>query len=228
MKKTSSKSVIIVAGGSGSRLPAESPKQFLLLAGRPVIMHTIQKFREFATDIKIILVLPFAYIELWNRLISQYRFTIPHQITSGGTERFHSVKNGLQLAPDEGLIAVHDGVRPLVSANVIHQSFKIAALHGGAVPVVLPSESLRRINMDKNYPVDRNQYRLVQTPQTFRASLLKKAYNKPFETHFTDDATVFEANNNKITLFEGNRENIKITWPSDLRFAEALIGTKHN
>ncbi len=223
MEQTIPKSVIIVAGGSGSRMATEIPKQFLLVAGRPVIMHTIQKFYNCFSEIKIVLVLPFHHIELWNRLISEHRFFIQHQVVAGGNERFFSVKNGLKMINDEGLVAIHDGVRPLVSDEVIIKSFQVAQAYGGAVPVISPAESLRKLDKDNSYPVDRNLYSLVQTPQTFNTALLKKAYEQPWDKTFTDDATVFEADKNKIHLFEGNRENIKITWPSDIQFAEAVL-----
>lgn len=223
MEKKIAKSVIIVAGGTGARMTTETPKQFLLLAGRPVIMHTIQKFYHCFSDIKIILVLPFGHIELWNRLISEHRFLIPHQIVAGGNERFFSVKNGLTMVHDEGLVAIHDGVRPLVADKVIFNSFKMAQAYGGAVPVISPSESLRKVENGESYPANREHFRLVQTPQTFNTILLKKAYEQEWNEKFTDDATVFEADKNKVHLFDGNRENIKITWPSDIHFAEAIL-----
>ncbi|MCF8366184.1 MAG: 2-C-methyl-D-erythritol 4-phosphate cytidylyltransferase [Bacteroidales bacterium] len=218
-----SKSVIIVAGGHGSRMETKTPKQFLLLAGRPVLMHTIHKFYDCFSEIKIVLVLPFDHIETWNRLISEYRFVIPHQVVAGGKERFFSVLNGLRMVLGDGLVAVHDGVRPLVSKDVILQGFRLAHIYGGAIPVVLPSESLRKIEGEQNYAVDRNQFRLVQTPQTFNTILLKKSYEKPYEERFTDDASVFEADENRVVLFDGNRENIKMTWLSDFIFAETII-----
>jgi len=228
METILNKSVVIVAGGQGSRMDAETPKQFLLLANRPVLMHTIQKFYDCCGKINIIVVLPFGFIETWNRLISAHRFIVPHQVVAGGSERFFSVKNGLQIIKDDGLVAIHDGVRPLVSDEVIIKGFKMAAIYGAAIPVISPSESMRRVDNEISFPVLRNQYKLVQTPQTFRVALLKKAYDKPFELHFTDDATVFEADKNKIVLFDGNRENIKITWPSDLKFAELILKTIKN
>jgi len=226
MEKIIAKSVIIVAGGSGSRMTTETPKQFLLLTGRPVLMHTIQKFYNCFPDIRIVLVLPFGHIELWNRLISEHRFLIPHQIIAGGKERFFSVKNGLKMINDEGLVAIHDGVRPLVSDEVIKKSFQMAQAYGGAIPVIPPAESLRKVENDNTYPANREHFRLVQTPQTFNTALLKKAYEQAWEAKFTDDATVFEADNNKVHLFDGNRENIKITWPADIHFAEAMMKHK--
>lgn len=223
MKKTTQKSVIIVAGGKGVRMNSETPKQFLLVAGNPILMHTILRFYNCYRDIRIVVVLPFDQIEAWNRIISEHRFIIPHRITPGGDERFHSVKNGLSMIESDGLVAVHDGVRPLVADSVIRESFRIAARAGGAVPVIQPAESLRKITPSGSEPVARDAYRLVQTPQTFDAGRLKKAYEKPYESRFTDDATVFEADGNKVELFEGNRENIKITDSFDLKIAENIV-----
>ena len=223
MEKSKQKSVVIVAGGKGSRMNSEMPKQFLLVAGKPILMQTILRFYNCFRNIQIVVVLPFDQIEAWNRIISGHRFIIPHQITPGGKERFHSVKNGLSMIDDEGLVAIHDGVRPLVAESVIKESFRIAARAGGAIPVVKPTESIRKITSEGSTPVVRDDYRLVQTPQTFDAGLLKKAYEQPWEPRFTDDATVFEADGNKVELFEGNRENIKITDPFDLKIAENTI-----
>lgn len=223
MKKNRKKSVIILAGGKGLRMNTETPKQFLPVAGKPVLMHTILKFYHVYREIKIVVVLPFDQIETWNRIISEHRFIIPHHITPGGGERYHSVKNGLRMIDDEGLVAIHDGVRPLVSEEVIREGFLAADKYGGAIPVVKPAESLREIHHDGSRPVDRERYWLVQTPQTFKSALIKKAYEQPFELRFTDDATVFEADGNKVELFEGNRENIKITSPADLKIAESFF-----
>lgn len=217
------KSVIIVAGGKGKRMSIETPKQYLPLNGKPVLMHTILKFHSCVPEIFIVVVLPFDQIEEWNRIISEHRFIIPHQIVPGGEERFHSVKNGLNKIDDDGLVAIHDGVRPLVSEKVIHESFSIAKKTGAAIPVIRPSESLRQIVDSGSKPVNRDAFRLVQTPQTFQTSLIKKAYQQPYEPWFTDDASVFEADGYQVTLFEGNRENIKITWPEDIYLAGHLI-----
>lgn len=223
MNSTLPKSVIIVAGGSGTRMGSETPKQFLLLAGKPVLMHTIQKFYGFDTGIQIVLVLPFQHIETWNRLCSEYRFLLPHQIAAGGKERFSSVKNGLDLIESNGFVAIHDGVRPLVTEKVIASCFEAAAIHGGAIPVIKPAESLRQLKGTISSPVEREKFRLVQTPQVFKVELIKKAYKKDFEKQFTDDATVFEAAGYRVKLIEGNPENIKITWPADMVMAESLI-----
>lgn len=201
----------------------ETPKQFLPVNGKPVLMHTILKFHSCVPKIFIVVVLPFDQIEEWNRIISEHRFIIPHQIVSGGEERFHSVKNGLNKIDDDGLVAIHDGVRPLVSEKVIRESFSIAEKTGAAIPVIRPAESLRQIVDSGSKPVNRDAFRLVQTPQTFQATLIKKAYQQPYEPRFTDDASVLEADGNPVSLFEGNRENIKITWPEDIYLAGHLI-----
>lgn len=223
MDKASKNAVVIVAGGSGKRMVSETPKQFIKLAGKPVLMHTINKFYHFDSKIKIVLVLPFDHIETWNRLCSEHRFTIAHEIVAGGDERFCSVKNGLGKIGDASLVAIHDGVRPLVSENVIAATFEAAQIYGGAIPVISPSESIRNKVGDKSTPVDRNQFVLVQTPQVFKSELIKKAYELPYQEKFTDDATVFEAAGHTIHLVDGNAENIKITRPADLIFAEAIL-----
>jgi len=219
MEKYKNKAVTIVAGGSGKRMESETPKQFLQIAGKPVLMHTILRFFHYDPQILIVVVLPFEHIETWNRLCSKHRFIIAHQVVQGGEERYFSVKNGLKLIPDDYLIAIHDGVRPMVSGEVIEKSFALASLYGGAIPVLLPSESIRKFTQKDSFPVNREEYRLVQTPQTFKADLIKKAYEKPFEPRFTDDATVFEASGHPVHLFDGNVENIKITRPFDLLIA---------
>lgn len=217
------KSVIIVAGGSGIRMNSDLPKQFMKVAGKPVLMHTMLKFYHYDQQINLILVLPHEHIETWNLLCSQHRFFIPHQIETGGKERFFSVKNGLKYIEKMGLVAIHDGVRPLVSGELIKNSFEAAAKFGSAIPVIKPSESIRKIDNSSSFTVDREQYRLVQTPQTFMASLILEAYELPWQPQFTDDATVLEASGHITHLIEGAPENIKITRPSDLLFAEALL-----
>lgn len=217
------RTVVILAGGKGLRMHAETPKQFLLLAGQPVLMHSIRKFYNYDRSIKIIVVLPFEHIETWNRLLSEHRFFIPHQIVPGGSERFYSVQNALNTVHDEGIIALHDGVRPLVSWQVVSNCFRTAATVGNAVPAISPTESVRIITDHKPLPFDRRKTLLIQTPQVFRAALIKKAYQTEYHPHFTDDATVFEADNNRVNIVEGNIENIKITRPADLIFAAALL-----
>lgn len=216
---------IIVAGGKGLRMGGELPKQFIPVGGMPILMRTIQAFYEADRELRIILVLPVAQQEYWRGLCEEYRFDIPHLIADGGETRFHSVKNGLSLIPDdaEGVVGVHDGVRPFVAAEVIRNCYQTALEQGTAVPVIPVVETTRQILPEgDSQTVDRNLYRLVQTPQVFRISLLKEAFRQPYQPQFTDDASVVEELGHRIVLTEGNRENIKITTPSDLSYAEYL------
>jgi 2-C-methyl-D-erythritol 4-phosphate cytidylyltransferase len=238
------------------------PKQFLPIGGRPVLMHTLEAFERAIPGIRLVLVLPKDQQSFWQDLCAKHHFTLPHTIADGGATRFHSVKNGLNslspaqpsvlrsaqrdaphlenpqpsaLSPQPSLVAVHDGVRPFASAEVIRRTFDAAREHGAAIPVVPVVETLRQISPIPNPPlferegsgvsltVNRSLYRLVQTPQTFQLPLLLRAYEQPYTEAFTDDASVVEALGHPITLVEGNRENIKITTPFDLRIAEALL-----
>ncbi len=214
--------VIIVAGGKGLRMGGDVPKQFQLLGYQPVLMHTLQRFADDCKDLQIILVLPQEQIEYWSDLGEKYHFGVEHWIVAGGETRFHSVQSGLAQIPDdaEGVVAVHDGVRPLVSREVIEKCFEEARRKKAVVPVVPVVESLRHVS---DGAVPRADYRLVQTPQTFDIQLLKQAYRQPFSKDFTDDASVVEAFGHPITMVEGNRENIKLTTPFDLKIAEAII-----
>lgn len=214
--------VIIVAGGKGLRMGGDVPKQFQLLGNQPVLMHTLQRFADDCKDLQIILVLPQEQIEYWSDLGEKYHFGVEHWIVAGGETRFHSVQSGLAQIPDdaEGVVAVHDGVRPLVSREVIEKCFEEARGKKAVVPVVPVVESLRHVS---DGAVPRADYRLVQTPQTFDIQLLKQAYRQPFSKDFTDDASVVEAFGHPITMVEGNRENIKLTTPFDLKIAEAII-----
>lgn len=214
--------VIIVAGGKGLRMGGDVPKQFQLLGNQPVLMHTLQRFADDCKDLQIILVLPQEQIEYWSDLGEKYHFGVEHWIVAGGETRFHSVQNGLAQIPDdaEGVVAVHDGVRPLVSREVIGKCFEEARRKKAVVPVVPVVESLRHVS---DGAVPRADYRLVQTPQTFDIQLLKQAYRQPFSKDFTDDASVVEAFGHPISMVEGNRENIKLTTPFDLRIAETLL-----
>lgn len=214
---------LIVAGGSGSRMGTVIPKQFLELAGKPVLMHTIEKFRKFESSIRIIVVLPEDHIGLWHELTDKYSFPVSHDIVSGGATRFESVKNGLQLIKSRGYVAIHDGVRPLVSRDTILRCFTEAERYGNAVPVSSPADSLRLITDQGNIPVNRHHLRLIQTPQVFDTELIIKAYQQEYSPEFTDDATLLEKTGESIRLVEGNRENIKITNPVDLIVAEALM-----
>ncbi len=223
------KYAIIVAGGKGERMGAAVPKQFVPVDGLPVLMRTIRAFVEAYKDISIILVLPKESLELWVGLLHKHNFTIPCRLAIGGTTRFQSVKNGLDLIPidaddgDYGVVAVHDGVRPFVSPGLIRRCYKTANSQGSAVPVVPVVETMRQLTADgRSQMVSRNDYRLVQTPQVFRTYLLKEAYRQPFREEFTDDASVVEALGHEVTLVDGERTNIKLTTPSDMAFAEYL------
>jgi 2-C-methyl-D-erythritol 4-phosphate cytidylyltransferase len=215
---------IIVAGGRGNRMNNEMPKQFLEIAGRPLLMHTVEAFYKFSPDLSIILVLPEDQIDYWSILCQNHGFNIPVHIQKGGKSRFQSVRNGLKSIDGEGLVAVHDGVRPLVSNELIAASFLIAAMHGSAVAAVRLKESIRIIDKDSTRAVDRARFRVIQTPQTFKVSLLKKAYEIEEDESMTDDASVVERAGHKISLFEGSYFNIKITTPEDLWMAEKLFG----
>ena len=217
--------IIVVAGGKGLRMGGDIPKQFLPVNGRPVLMRTLERFREYDEDINIILVLPKAQQDYWSQLCSEYDFHIPHQIADGGATRFHSVQNGLRLIPDtaQGIVGVHDGVRPFVSTDVIRHCYEAARVHKAVIPVTPVVETLRHINADGSGDnVLRSDYRLVQTPQTFDIQLLKQANKQQYRESFTDDSSVVEGIGQKVTMVEGNRENIKITTPFDLIIAEAL------
>ena len=214
---------IIVAGGSGSRMQTDVPKQFLELCGKPVLMHTIKAFADACEGIRIIVALPSSQIGFWQELCSSRGFALPHEIVEGGSTRFHSVKNGLAALPDEGLVAIHDGVRPLTSRQTIVNCFAEAAKYGCAVPAVPVNESVREVSGQTSRMLDRSALRLIQTPQVFDIALLKKAYKQEYTPAFTDDASVFERAGHSIHLTEGNVENIKITTPNDLAVAEIFL-----
>ena len=217
--------IIIVAGGKGLRMGSDIPKQFLPIGGKPVLMRTLERFREYSDDIQIILVLPEAQQEYWHQLCDEYHFDVEYTLANGGQTRFHSVQNGLAKVPDDaqGVVGVHDGVRPFPSIEVIRNCYETARTAKAVIPVIPVVETVRHLDGDSSLTVPRDQYRLVQTPQTFDIQLLKAANNQPYNDGFTDDASVVEAFGHKITLVEGNRENIKITTPYDLKIAEVLI-----
>ena len=215
--------VLIVAGGKGLRMGTDIPKQFLLIEGKPVLMRTLEAFYTYNQDMHIILVLPHDQQVYWKRLCEEYRFSVPHQIADGGETRFHSVRNGLALVEEAGLVGVHDGVRPFVSQEVIARCYELARTEKAVIPVIKVVETVRRLTAGGSLTVDREQYRLVQTPQVFDVELLKWAYGQAYVPSFTDDASVVEALGVPVTLTEGNRENIKITTPFDLKVAAALI-----
>ena len=231
--------VIIVAGGKGLRMGSDIPKQFLPIGGKPVLMRTLERFREYSADLQIILVLPEAQQGYWKELCKEYHFPLPattplpqqggsgggsYLLANGGQTRFHSVQNGLALIPDdaEGVVGVHDGVRPFPSIEVIRNCFETARTAKAVIPVIPVVETVRHLHGDSSVTVPRSEYRLVQTPQTFDIQLLKAANRQLYNDGFTDDASVVESYGHAITLVEGNRENIKITTPYDIVVAEAL------
>lgn len=216
------KYVIIVAGGKGLRMGGDIPKQFLPVNGKPVLMRTMEAFHACYPDIHIILALPDWQQAYWMELCKLHSFGLLCNIACGGETRFHSVKNGLAKVKGEGLVGVHDGVRPFVSPEVIARCYEEAERKKAVVPVVGMVETLRRLDGEGSVTVPRDQYRLVQTPQVFDAELLRRAYEQPYTEAFTDDASVVEALGEAVHLVEGNRENIKITTPFDLKVAEAL------
>lgn len=219
--------VIIVAGGKGLRMGADVPKQFLEIDGTPILMYTIRRFADYDGRLQIILVLPHEQQGYWRNLCDKYDFTIPHTIVDGGDTRFQSCKNGVMAIPEDvtdGVVGIHDGVRPFVSVEVIERCYETAREEYAAIPVMPVVETLRYVDSHgggKN--VMRDDYRVVQTPQTFDLSLLRQAYSQPYQPSFTDDASVVEALGCNVQMVEGNRENIKITTPFDIKIGEILL-----
>jgi 2-C-methyl-D-erythritol 4-phosphate cytidylyltransferase len=222
------KYVIIVAGGSGTRMGTSIPKQYLSVGDKTILMHTMNKFHQTVTDAQIILVIPPQDFTLWQNLCEAHDFHVPHQVVGGGKSRFQSVKNGLDsISSIDGVVAIHDGVRPFVSENVIVESFEVAKLKGSAIAVVGLKDSIRKIE-DNGVSAfeNRSKFRLVQTPQTFDLRRIKAAFEVEENDSFTDDATVYEFQGGHVTLIEGNYENIKITTPEDLKYAEFLLSNQ--
>ena len=222
------KVAILVAGGRGTRMGTSISKQYIPIGGKPVLMHTLEAFYRADTQIQLILVLPKDDFEFWKDLCLEYNFTLFHQTVAGGATRFQSVKNGLDaISTSSGLVAIHDAVRPFVSQDVIKESFVKAKELGSAIAVVPLKDSLREVNDDgKSQFRERHKFRLVQTPQTFQLDKIKKAFETPERGEFTDDATVYEFQGWKVTLIDGNMENIKLTTPEDLEYAEFLLSKK--
>ncbi len=218
--------MIIVAGGHGTRMGSDIPKQFLKIDGKPILMRTLERFHEYDPEMHLIVVLPKEQQKYWHKLCEEYHFTIPHEIADGGKTRFESSKNGLALIPDdaEGLVGFHDGVRPFVSHDTIRRCIEMAEEEYTAIPVVPVTSTLRHIDpRGGGFNVDRSLYREVQTPQVFDITLARQAFNQPDRSQFTDDSSVIESLGCKVSIVEGNRENIKITTPFDLTVAEAII-----
>lgn len=221
------KYIIVVAGGKGMRMGGEMPKQFQLLGDRPVVMVTLERLHMMAPEIGLVMVLPAEHFALWDELCAKYGFEVPVTLAKGGSTRFHSVQNGLAVIEDsdEAVVGVHDGVRPFVSQKVVEECFREAWIHGAAIPMIDLQDSLRHIVGVNGVTevVPRDRYRLVQTPQVFRLSLLRRAYEQRFVESFTDDASVVEALGENVAGVEGNRENIKLTTPFDLMVAKTLL-----
>jgi 2-C-methyl-D-erythritol 4-phosphate cytidylyltransferase len=217
------KFAVIVAGGSGLRMGAPSPKQFLLLNGKPLLRHTIDAFLDAYNDMEVIVVLPKDYIEFGKTMIAEMIDKNRIQITIGGATRFHSVQNGLKLISETSIIFVHDGVRSLVSKTLIQQCFEQAVEKGSAIPAVAATDSIRLVNGEESSVANRNNIRIIQTPQTFKSDILLPAFNQVYEDTFTDEATVVEAFGTKVFLCEGDYNNIKITRPIDLLVAENIL-----
>lgn len=214
---------LIVAGGLGSRMKSDVPKQFMLLQQKPVLMHTIELFAQFDGEMQILLVLPESQLSVWKTFCKAYEFDIPYTLVTGGATRPESVINGLNAIEGNGIVFIHDGVRPLVSRETLQRCLDTTLELGNALPVMPVVESLRLVDENGTRVADRSKYVNVQTPQVFRVEEIKAAYQMEIDPSFTDDASVLELMGKKINLVEGNRENIKITYPSDLIFAEAIL-----
>jgi 2-C-methyl-D-erythritol 4-phosphate cytidylyltransferase len=221
------KFALIVAGGSGSRMGSRQLKQFMEISGKPVLIHTLEAFIRFDPEIEIVLVLPENQKKTWSELCRKHGFRYPHLITSGGFLRFLSVKNGLNaISGNEGIVFIHDGVRPLVSFGTLQRCCDTAVQYGNAVPAIPVNESVRIKDAGNTYPFDRSKLFIVQTPQTFMLSEIRSAYQQEYCPEFTDEATVYEKTGKRIHIVEGNRENVKITWPEDLVYAETILELK--
>lgn len=222
------KAIIIVAGGKGLRMGGDIPKQFLPIGGKPILMRTIERFLQYDREMQVVLVLPESQQDYWQSLCQQYHFAEPYTLANGGGTRFHSVKNGLaKVSPAATLIGVHDGVRPFVSLDTIRATYEAASLSEAVVPVIDVVETVRHlVGEQESETVPRSDYKLVQTPQVFSATLLRQAYAQPYTDFFTDDASVVERFGHPVTLVTGNRENIKITTPFDLTIAAALCNDR--
>jgi 2-C-methyl-D-erythritol 4-phosphate cytidylyltransferase len=217
------KHILIVAGGKGIRMKSEVPKQFVELNGKPLLMHTIDAFSLNHQIDQINLVIPNGYMGFWKELCEKHHFHASLNIIEGGPQRYHSVKRGLSMIPNNALVAIHDAVRPFITKELLSTGFKIAIKKGNAIPAIVIKESIREVSGSLSKAIDRNVFKIVQTPQFFHTSLIKKAYLQPFNEQFTDDATILEASGQQIYLFDGTPSNIKITTPDDLKLAELLI-----
>ena len=215
--------IVIVAGGSGTRMGSSTPKQFLELKGLPILMHTIFKMKEAMPNAEVVLALPEQQMEQWMRLVDKHQFKIQCHLVAGGESRFHSVQNALQKVSSNSIVAIHDGVRPLVQVKVVQDCLQLARKKGNCIPTLEIQESIRKVSIERNERVDRESYKIVQTPQCFQSDLILKAYQQEFSTLFTDDASVVEAMGYTIFLCQGNKENIKITTPEDIILAKHYL-----
>ncbi len=217
---------LIVAGGKGTRIKRSLPKQFIEINRKPILLHTVEAFYRYSEKVSIVLVLPEDDFGIWDEICKKFNFNKPLLLQKGGETRFQSVRNGLDQMAGEGLVAIHDGVRPLVSEDIIGASFRLAAIHQCAVAAVRLKESIRMTDQDNTKAVDRSRFRMIQTPQTFNLQLIKKAYLIKEDPSLTDDASVAERAGHLISLFEGSYENIKVTTAEDLIVAEALLNSR--
>jgi 2-C-methyl-D-erythritol 4-phosphate cytidylyltransferase len=217
------RAVIIAAGGSGTRMENDTPKQFLLLGGKPVIFHSIEAFYNYDGQIEVIIGLQDQHRGLWERLCTEHSFSLRHRLSQAGETRFHTVRNALPLTGENSIVAVHDAVRPLVSAETIERCFQTATMQGTAVPCIEIPDSVRKVDGTANHPVDRTCLRMIQTPQVFQLKILKESYRLQYQDSFTDDASVVERAGYRIHLVEGNKENIKITTRMDHLIAGRML-----
>lgn len=218
MKRTT----IITAGGIGKRMQSDLPKQFLLLDEKPILAHCLQRFHDFDQTMQLIVSLPKEWKSYWQHWCEENGFTIKHELVEGGEERYHSIKNALSVANGD-VIAIHDGVRPLLSLRIIRDSFQIASESGTAIPVLALKESVRYVDKLESKALNRKKYFIVQTPQVFQKEIITKAYEIPFHDQITDDASLVEETGVKLSLFEGDEQNIKITTPLDLKIASLVL-----
>jgi len=216
---------VIVAAGSGMRMGAPIPKQFLEVGGRPILMHTLNRFVAFDASIRLVVVLHPDYIEFWRSLCEKHDYSVPHSIVSGGSERFFSVQNAIQslLDTEEAIVGIHDAVRPMVSVATLERCYATVQETGSAVPCISVNDSMRIVDADGNRSINRSSLRIIQTPQCFRLNLLRRSFTQEYNTAFTDDASVVEALGESIELVEGNRENIKVTTPEDMHWLNLLL-----
>lgn len=219
------KYAIIVAGGSGIRMGAALPKQYLPIGGKPILMHTLSRFYQYCDQTELLVVIPGKDFEYWSNLCRDFNFNLPHTLVRGGPSRFQSVRNGLNaIEGQEGLVAIHDGVRPFVSPEMISRSFSLAQQQGSAIAAIPLKDSLRKIDTDgRSFFQNRDEFKLVQTPQAFQLLKIKKAFDVEEQPSFTDDATVYEYQGWQVALFDGDPVNLKITTPEDLSYADFLL-----